>query len=240
MFRKDRSSFSHPPDPDNPGKFKLNGGGVLIAINNSLNLNPQEIKCSAQAEILSIELRLPSKKKISITTLYRVGTLGNANFKQLGKHLFDIFRSQKYKHNFIVGDFNLDSVDWHRNTASNNTHIPFLNLFSDLGLSQLVFEPTHRSGNILDILLSGSPYLVENIQAMSVGEHINSDHSPLKFSIHTCVKRKKIAKRTIYNYKRANWAALNNDLSRVDWDHLLNFTEADLGWNIFQKIHHSL
>ena len=71
---------------------------------------------------------------------------------------------------------------------------------------------------------------------MSVGEHINSDHSPLKFSIRTCViKRKKIEKRTIYNYKRANWAALNNDLSRVDWDHLLNFTEADLGWNIFKK-----
>ena len=126
VFRKDRSSFSHPHDPDNPGK--LNGGGVLIAINNSLNLNPKEIKCSSQAEILSIKLRLPSKKKISITTLYRVGTLGNANFKQVEKHLFDILRSQKYKHNFIAGDFNLDSVDWHRNTASNNTHIPFLNL----------------------------------------------------------------------------------------------------------------
>ena len=120
--------------------------------------------------------------------------------------------------------------------ASNNTHKPFLNIFSDLGLSQLVFEPTHRSGNILDILLSDSPHLVENLQAMSVGEPINSDHSPLKFSIRTCViKRKKIAKRTIYNYKRANWAALNNDLSRVDWDHLLNFTEADLGWNIFKE-----
>ena len=210
--------------------------GVLIAINNSLNLNPKEIKCSAQAEILSIELRLPSKKKISIMTLYRVGTLGNANFKQVEKHLFDIFRSQKYKHNFIAGDSNLDSVDWHRNTASNNTHKPFLNLFSDLGLSQLVFEPTHRSGNILDILLSDSPHLVENLQVMSVGEHVNSDHSPLKFSIRTCViKRKKMAKRTIYNYKRANWAALNNDLIRVDWDHLLNFTEVDLGWNIFKE-----
>ena len=38
IFRKDRSSFSHPPDPDNPRKFKLNGGGVLIAVKNSLSL----------------------------------------------------------------------------------------------------------------------------------------------------------------------------------------------------------
>ena len=30
IFRKDRSPLSHPPDPNTPGKFKLNGGGVLI------------------------------------------------------------------------------------------------------------------------------------------------------------------------------------------------------------------
>ena len=83
---------------------------------------------------------------------------------QVEKHLFDIFRSQKYKHNFITGNFNLESADWLRNTASNNAHTPYLNLFSDLGLSQLVSEPTHRSGNILDILLSDSPHLVENLQ----------------------------------------------------------------------------
>ena len=49
IFRKDRSSFSHPPDPDNPRKFKLNGRGVLIAVKNSLSLHPKEIKCSTQA-----------------------------------------------------------------------------------------------------------------------------------------------------------------------------------------------
>ena len=77
-------------------------------------------------------LKLPNKEKVSITTLYRVGTLGYANFMQVEKHLFDIFRSQKYKHNFITGDFNLESVDfnlesvdWLRNTASNNAHTPY-------------------------------------------------------------------------------------------------------------------
>ena len=44
IFRRDRSPDSHPPDPENPNKFKANGGGVLIAVKNSLNLKPKEIK----------------------------------------------------------------------------------------------------------------------------------------------------------------------------------------------------
>ena len=32
IFRRDRSCVSHPPDPNNPKKFKQNGGGVLIAL----------------------------------------------------------------------------------------------------------------------------------------------------------------------------------------------------------------
>ena len=32
VFWKDHSLFSRPPDTNNPGKFKLNGGGILIPL----------------------------------------------------------------------------------------------------------------------------------------------------------------------------------------------------------------
>ena len=108
IFRKDLSCLSHPPDPQNSNKFKRNGGGVLIAIKNSLNLCPKEIKTTCKAEILSIELTLPNKKKISISTHYRVGTLGVTSFNKVKQHLHNIFRFKKYKNNFIVGDMNLE------------------------------------------------------------------------------------------------------------------------------------
>ena len=38
IFRLDRSPKSHPPDPLDPKKFRRNGGGVLIAVNNNLSL----------------------------------------------------------------------------------------------------------------------------------------------------------------------------------------------------------
>ena len=54
IFRLDRTKASHPPDPDNPQKFKCNGGGVLIGVKNSLNLNPTLLNQTCSAEVLSI------------------------------------------------------------------------------------------------------------------------------------------------------------------------------------------
>ena len=73
-FRLDRSSSSHPIDPSNPKKFKSNGGGVLIAIKNCLNSNPKIIKYRCKAEVLSVELTFPNRKKICLSTVYRVGS----------------------------------------------------------------------------------------------------------------------------------------------------------------------
>ena len=97
MFRLDRSVSSHPPDPSNPRKFKLNGGGVLIAVKNALNLNPKLIKQTCSAEVLTVELSLPNKKKICLSTLYRVGTLGWDNFLPLQQYYNSIFASKKFK-----------------------------------------------------------------------------------------------------------------------------------------------
>ena len=44
IFRLDHSPDSHPPDPNNRNKFKLNSGVVLIAANNNLDINPKLLK----------------------------------------------------------------------------------------------------------------------------------------------------------------------------------------------------
>ena len=86
IFRVDWSPESHPPDPDDPKKFKRNGGGVLIAVRNSLNLSPKLISSSVRAEIISLELTLLNKQNYTFSTLYRVGTLGNLNAKEVETH----------------------------------------------------------------------------------------------------------------------------------------------------------
>ena len=70
IFRLDRSIKSHPPDSDNPQKFRTNGGGVLIGVKESLNLKPKLVDQTCCAEVLSIQLSLPNKKKICLSTAY--------------------------------------------------------------------------------------------------------------------------------------------------------------------------
>ena len=153
VFRIDRSPETHPPDPEDPKKFKKSGGGVLIAVKNSLNLHPKLITSTAKAEIISIELTLPNKKRLTVSTLYRVGTLGNFNANEVASHFTNIFSSKKCKYNFIVGDMNLNTVNWLSNSTFNRVHTSFISLFNDLGLSQLIHEATHKGGKILDVLL---------------------------------------------------------------------------------------
>ena len=235
VFRIDRSLETHPPDLEDPKKLKKSGSGVLIAVKNSLNLHPKLITSTAKAEIISIELTLPNKKRLTVSTLYRVGTLGNFNAKEVAAHFTKIFNSKKYKYNFIVGDMNLDTVNWFSNSTSNRVHTSYINLFDDLGLSQLIHEATHKGGKILDVLLCDSPDFIRNLKVEIPGTFVSSDHSPITFSINAFVRKVKTAKNSIYNFKKANWAQLNNDLSRVDWLHLLGSNEVEMGWNIFKN-----
>ena len=87
VFRLDRSVNTHPPDPSDPKKFRRNGGGVLIAIKSTVDMNPKLVKSKARAEILSVTLTLKNNKKLCITTCYRVGTLQQSNLEEVNKHL---------------------------------------------------------------------------------------------------------------------------------------------------------
>ena len=39
----------------------------------------------------------------------------------------------------------------------------------------------------------------------------------------------------MYNFKKADWKSLNNDLSRVDWHFILDNSEPDIGLDIFKN-----
>ena len=55
IFRIDRSGKTHPWDPQQPKKFRKNGGGILIAHRNDIECESTEVGLiKVQAEILSI------------------------------------------------------------------------------------------------------------------------------------------------------------------------------------------
>ena len=108
IFRRDRTRSSHPADPNNPTKYRKNGGGVLIAIKNNLDCESIQVKDRCKAEILSVEIRLGCGKSICLSTLYRVGNLEAENHRAVDKYLRGIANRRKFSKVILIGDLNLD------------------------------------------------------------------------------------------------------------------------------------
>ena len=230
IFRKDRSSRSHPPDPSNPNRYRRNGGGVLIAVRTDLNLTSKEIKLGGGSEISAVEFTLPNGAKFIVCTCYRVGTLGMENHNKIVNSLRTLIRRRNLSKLFVIGDFNLQGVCWDTAYADSPVESAFVDSFIDLGLTQCVNQPTHRRGNLLDIVLTNAESSVRNLKILDENSVCRSDHFPLEFNIGLRVGRTKAVKRVCYNFKTANWDGLNYDLCHTNWDAMLNSEEPDLAW----------
>ena len=69
-------------------------------------------------------------------------------------------------------------------------------------------------------------------------EYIKSDHFAIRFNldIKGAVKRLKHPKRSVRNFKKADWLAINNDLSRINWSHYIDYTDINTAWCNFKSI----
>ena len=241
IFRCDRSATTHPPDPNNGSRFRKNGGGVMIAVRSDINVTAKNIKLKDGAEMSAVELTLDNKSKLIFCTCYRVGTLGLHNHEVIADNLRSLFLRNKKRvaKIFIVGDFNLSSVHWPLDNnlpITNPTEKCHVNTFSELGLVQCINRATHIKGNTLDLLLTSHVHItcIQNISVLEQDQVCKSDHFPIKFEIKSNIKRKRATKRKFFNFKRANWDALNTDLRHTDWNTMLNCTEPEFAWIKFK------
>ena len=241
-IRVDRSGETHPWDPGNPKKFRKNGGGVLIAHRNDIEIESTRVGViKVQAEILTLNLKLPSDKKLTLSTLYRVGNLGIDNFEAVKKYFTTLASKKKLNKHVLIGDFNFPEIKWPDPLTSVDLHKKFLDfLMVDLAHSQLITESTHKSGNTLDLLFTNIPEIIKNISVLGRNEACLSDHSGITFEIKIDVSLKKTVKRKVFNYSKANWKDLNFDLKRIDWVTLIGSCDPHVSWIIFKNILNAL
>ena len=113
-------------------------------------------------------------------------------------------------------------------------------MFDDFGLQQFINEPTHKYGNTLDLLLSNSTELVTDIEILPKDAVCSSDHFGMKFKIKLKSKRSKPQKRKIYNLKKADFKAINRDLSKFRWDDVFTNCDSDTSLKRFDTIFTSI
>lgn len=119
-------------------------------------------------------------------------------------------------HTVLLGDFNLD-IDWCSHKANNSVAAKYLELFTCLGLTQHVIEPT-RDSSVLDIVLSSAP-IIKNLSVQP--PFAASDHNSLSFEV--CISQQEPVKIPLPNFMRADFISLSRYFDSVDW------------WSVFQN-----
>ena len=237
IFRNDRSQLTHPSDPENPTKYRKSGGGVLIAIRSDLDVSYKRISMRRGAEILAVELTINNCKFI-FCVVYRVGTLGEDNHDSIMNSLNSFYKSKKPKRVFILGDFNLSTVTWpvdETHVISKHIEKIFVDSFNELGLTQCINAPTHNKGRTLDLLLTNGAQLIDKLNVAPDSSICKSDHYLVSFEIKANFRFKTQCKRSLLNFKRANWDALNHDIRQTNWNAMLESQEPEVAWSSFKS-----
>lgn len=209
----------------------MKGGGCAIAFKKNLNVRhlPEfETTGLDKLEDLWIQVRLPNNRMIYICTMYVSPFYNN-------KYLYDAFFA-KLKCNIrstnvndkilLVGDFNCPGIKWQElklgsrlmtpNSIKGDNEEELIGIYDFLNLNQLNFVP-NVDNNHLDLILTSMstddirvlhssfnlvvPDVLHPVLELFINENVDLVEKP----------------RTIYNFRKANYNSINEELSQVDW-----------------------
>ena len=149
---------------NNPANVRHGGVGLLfkkslpVIVRNDLSFD----------ESIVIELKF-GRKKIFVIVLYRSPAFNHNSLEfQAFLSNFKILHSKTQGENpfamFFTGDFNAHSQFWWPDGDSNPEGMEFENLFTSLGLSQIISEPTNfepnKNPSCIDLIATDQPNLI--------------------------------------------------------------------------------
>lgn len=144
---------------------------------------------------------------------------------------------------FLLGDFNFPNISWSSDPPVSkpfsSESFSFINLCSVFSLHQIVSQPTrlaNNAANTLDLVLTNCPDMVSDLSYLPG----LSDHLALSFELKYCQPPKHQVKKSLRNYNKGNFEAINNELSSFLDVFLEGFESrtTESNWNMFaSKVH---
>ena len=212
---------------------KSRGGGVAIIHRGSLNLTEVFIKHGQLFESVLAKFRDDKGDNICCCCVYRPGPLTDDFFSDFDEFVGSIFL--KYSKIIICGDLNI-----HLDNPKLKNTSKFLELLSSYGLVQLVSQPTHKQGHLLDVVISSHKVIDPDkitINLLDASVFPTCDHFPDTFIVPACQKgcnneKKTITFRNLRNVDSQNFREdLITSLSDIDLANGSSFDQVITNYN---------
>ena len=156
-----------------------------------------------------------------VFSCYRNTDLDDAIFDCLKESMARVQERDPKSCFVFVGDLNVHHREWLQSRSPTDGHgIAALNFTNETGCEQLVNEPTHISGNCLDLFITDVP----GICRVSVEPQIGtSDHFSVaaRVTLNSPLPDLTVSKR-VHLMSRVNWDAVENAINTIAWPDILH------------------
>ena len=169
------------------------------------------IEKSKVSESIFVKINIPGRSPVILCSAYRAPDLSLDNNKLLCEEIFNVKNKFKKSIFWLSGDFNLPDIDWDKHSIATHQYSEtinqlFLDLASDLSLSQTVLKPT-RGNNILDLFFTNNLDLIKKSEVISGV----SDHEAVVIESKLYIKVKKPKKRVTHLWRKVDMTKLKSD-----------------------------
>ena len=224
FIRNDRKWNDRNDDTLPPKK----GGGVCMYLNNKLDFSDMTYahlnSSSIDLESQWVAITQKPNKTILLGNLYRPpqGNIANCleslenNLSNIDLHKIEVI---------LMGDLNIDLLDMQNNSAKE-----IINLMKQLGLRQLIKEPTRYSPNkdsCLDLFFTNSDIIAKSgVCNINISDHqmILLTRKKAKFLKQKCNFRGR-------SYRNYNRDVFQEQIRRSDWTFLNTITDSQDQWD---------
>ena len=194
--------------------------GLALYIRNDFSaMNQKRYECNCH-EIQIVKV-CGGHSNFYIFSVYRNPDANDTIFDCLLSSMASIQQNDVKSSFLFLGDFNAHHREWLNSISPTDRHgLCAYDFASVSACDQLVREPTHISGNCLDLILTDVPGVVTSRVGSPIG---TSDHSYISATvmIRQSVPNVSFSKK-VYLKSRANWNGILLDLALLDWPDLYN------------------
>lgn len=205
------------------------GGGILIYVKSSINACETTIPSNFNQHA-SIDIVSPNSSPISLYVIYRSPNSNATNNDEMVEILKSIRNPV-----IVVGDFNYPGINW-TTLEGNADSQKVIDASLDNFWSQHVSFPTHRSGNILDLVFAEDGLIDEVINDGQLG---NSDHCVLMMTTNQSVTPNNQHQKK-RDYRRADFNMLRNLFKNCPWTEMMQNTNTTEAWSAFKSTYNSV
>ena len=204
------------------------GGGILIYSRDSIAAHRIELR-NEFIQVAAINIK-SSASNLNIHVVYRSPNSSYENNERLVNYLSTIRAPA-----IILGDFNYPNISWDTLLCRAETQA-FLDITQDRYLTQHVNFPTHRGGNLLDLVFSTNPNLI--LSVTNDAQLGTSDHCIILINAGYGLDPVKTVE-SVYNYNKGDYHLLRKKLQDQDWEQELHSECVNTNWNRFKAIIHT-